>query len=197
MIIVLSNNLTKSVLILIALNSITAFYLFRSLRTIAGAVKSLRSLFSNPGGLITFKLIWFFILIVLNLISMIFYRYPASTTFRFNLSLALSLWLSRMLILFRKPMFISSVLPLNSPWYLVSFLRLVEVIRIFMRPFTLCFRLLANIRAGHILLSLITKIKIVWVLGTLFGLLELMVCVVQAFVFIMLVSVYIEESLSH
>lgn len=93
---------------------------------------------------------------------------------------------------------ISTIVPANSPWYLIAFLRIVEIVRIIVRPITLCFRLLANIRAGHILLALIRKLPInTWILGALFGLLELIVALVQSFVFLMLIRVYYEEAMSH
>jgi len=102
----------------------------------------------------------------------------------------------RVIILLNKPYSVSCVLPRNSPRYLVFFLRVVECIRILIRPITLCFRLLANIRAGHILLSLVCKIRL-WEIGLPLGLLELIVRAVQAFVFLMLIGVYLEEALTH
>jgi len=91
---------------------------------------------------------------------------------------------------------LSFVLPSNAPWYLIPFLSLVEMVRVLVRPLTLCFRLLANITAGHILITLVTKVRI-WEVGLLLAGLELIVSVVQAFVFSMLIRVYIEEAFSH
>jgi F-type H+-transporting ATPase subunit a len=89
-------------------------------------------------------------------------------------------------------------LPLNTPWYLIPFLRVVEMVRIRVRPVTLCFRLLANISAGHILLALVCKLSFgAWLLGVILSLLELVVAVVQSFVFVMLIRVYLQESFSH
>ncbi len=140
----------------------------------------------------------FLSLALLNLISLVAYSYPVTTTLAFNLSAALSLWLASILLFVVKQSYISSLLPTNSPWYLVPFLSLVELIRFTVRPITLCFRLLANISAGHIMLSLMCKLPIgSWILGVSFGLLELMVSLVQAFVFLILITVYIEEALRH
>jgi len=120
-----------------------------------------------------------------------------TTTLGFNLRAALSCWLGGIFIQITKFKSPSSLLPINSPWYLVPFLCLVEFIRILVRPVTLCFRLLANITAGHVLISLICKIPSVWVIGRLFGVLELIVAVVQGFVFSILIRVYLEEALRH
>jgi len=129
---------------------------------------------------------------------MVTYSYPVTTTLGFNLRMALSFWLRRVLIQVISALRISSILPSNSPWYLVSFLSVVELISVAVRPVTLCFRLLANIRAGHILLTLICKMPLgLWLLGRLFGGLELIVAVVQSFVFLILVGVYLEEAMSH
>jgi len=136
---------------------------------------------------------------LLNLLRLVCYRFPVTTTLSFNLAGALSLWLARVLIFFVKPMSASSLLPANTPWYLIPFLSLVEMVSILVRPITLCFRLLANISAGHIILRLMCKIPLLGTLsaGILFGMLELMVSLVQAFVFFILITVYLEESISH
>jgi len=140
----------------------------------------------------------FMLLALLNLLSLVCYSFPITTTLRFNLRMALWFWVSSVVLLLVKMRFCSTVLPVGSPWYLIPFLRLVELVSIGVRPVTLCFRLLANIRAGHILLSLITKIRIgMWLLGALFGLLELIVSLVQGFVFLILSNVYVEEALTH
>jgi len=146
-------------------------------------------------GILLFSL--FLSLGLINLFSIIIYRYPLTTTLGFNFRAALSCWIGGVLIQVIKYKFSSSLLPANSPWYLVPFLCLVEFIRILVRPITLCFRLLANITAGHILIALICKIPIVWTIGRLFGVLELMVSLVQAFVFSILIRVYLEEAFSH
>jgi len=156
------------------------------------------ALFPNLGGFRLFVLRGFLILALSNLLSLVCYRYPLTTTLGFNLSMALSLWLTGILFTLVKGLSLASLLPRNSPWYLIPFLCLVEVVRIVVRPITLCFRLLANIRAGHILLTLICKIRTgLWTLGILFGILELMVSLVQAFVFLILVTVYLEEAFRH
>jgi len=140
----------------------------------------------------------FLVLAILNLTSLVCYSFPITTILRFNLRLALSLWLRRIIFILIKRFVGGVILPANSPWYLAPFLSLVELVSIIVRPITLCFRLLANIRAGHVLLTLICKINFgLWILGVLFGVLELMVSFVQAFVFLMLITVYLEESFRH
>jgi len=138
----------------------------------------------------------FSILIGFNTTSLIVYRFPVSTVIRFSFRLALSCWMGGVLVQSMKRFRVSFALPSNSPWYLVPFLGLVELIRVVVRPLTLCFRLLANITAGHILITLASNISL-WEIGILLAGLEFMVSLVQAFVFSILISVYIEEALRH
>lgn len=134
----------------------------------------------------------------LNLVSIICYSYPVTTTLRFNLGIAARVFLGSIILIWTKLSPRSVLLPANRPWYLVPFLRVVELVRLLVRPVTLCFRLLANLRAGHILLALISKLSQgAWLLGRIFGVLELIVSLVQAFVFFMLCRVYLEEAVRH
>ena len=157
----------------------------------------LRKLFPSTFGLNRLLLRLFLSLRLLNLVSITLYRYPVTTTLGFNLRAALSCWLAGIFLQVSKATFLSAMLPANSPWYLIPFLCLVEVVRVLVRPITLCFRLLANMTAGHVLLALICKMPYFWPLGSIFGVLELAVAVVQAFVFSILISVYLEEAMSH
>jgi len=169
------------------------------LRTLKDLNNFLSLLFPSAGNLSGLLLGSFIGLAFLNLLRLICYSFPVTTTLSFNLAAALALWLARVIIFFVKPSSASSLLPANTPWYLIPFLSLVEIISIIVRPITLCFRLLANMRAGHIILRLICKIPLIGTLsvGVLFGVLELIVSLVQAFVFFILITVYLEESLSH
>lgn len=157
-----------------------------------------KDLFSNANYILLIIFRIFLLLALFNLISLIIYSFPVTTILTNDLRMAFFFWFSRIIIIFFRTRSTGNFLPGNSPWYLSSFLRVVEFIRIIVRPITLRFRLLANIRAGHILLSLICKMPYFsWLLGVLFGLLELMVSIVQSFVFFMLFIVYVEESFTH
>jgi F-type H+-transporting ATPase subunit a len=87
------------------------------------------------------------------------------------------------------------------PWYMYFILTPVEIIGVFMKPFSLMVRLFANITAGHIiLLSLISLIfifeslavsPVVAVFSIFMNVIELLVAFLQAFIFTMLTSMYI------
>ena len=87
------------------------------------------------------------------------------------------------------------------PKWMLVILTLVEIVGIFMKPFSLMVRLFANITAGHIiLLSLVSLIFIfenaalglaVVPFSLFMNVIELIVAFIQAFIFTMLVSTYI------
>jgi F-type H+-transporting ATPase subunit a len=87
------------------------------------------------------------------------------------------------------------------PKWLLVILTPVEIVGIFMKPFSLTVRLFANITAGHIiLLSLVSLIFIfksaalgiaVVPFSLFMSVIEMIVAVVQAYIFTMLVSTYI------
>ncbi len=131
-----------------------------------------------------------------NLISLTFISFPSTTILIYNFTVALRGWLARILYFFINKTSFFVFTPFIAPWYLLFFLCFIEIVRARVRPLTLCFRLIANIRAGHILLSLRVKLPYcLWTLRALFGLLELVVCLVQGYVFTLLLKVYTEEYL--
>ena len=73
---------------------------------------------------------------------------------------------------------------------------IIEIVSLLIRPITLGVRLAANLTAGHLILSLIASLPI----GTSFFsqfplvLLELLVAVVQPFVFCLLTFLYFSEA---
>jgi len=195
-------SLQKSIFLILVITTVIIWMLIIILFKLIG-VRDFKSflnlLFPSAGSLSGLLLGSFIGLAFLNLLRLVCYSFPVTTTLSFNLAAALALWLASVIIFFVKPSSTSSLLPANTPWYLIPFLSLVEIIRIMVRPITLCFRLLANMRAGHIMLRLMCKMPIVGTLsvGVLFGILELIVSLVQAFVFFILITVYLDESLSH
>lgn len=83
----------------------------------------------------------------------------------------------------------------------------IETISLLIRPLALGVRLTANLTAGHLLIGLISSavmalacaMPVVSMLSTLVGgllmLLEVAVGMIQAYVFVLLLSLYLEENL--
>ncbi len=105
--------------------------------------------------------------------------------------------------------FFSLFLPPNVPWWLVLFIIPIEIISFFVRPLTLSVRLFANMMAGHIILKVVVSFAVAaasmgaaWSVLGLFPVLinvglmmfELLVAIIQAYVFAILSCVYLKDS---
>ncbi len=107
--------------------------------------------------------------------------------------------------------YLKSFLPSGTPWWLVWLIYPLEVISHFLRPFTLGVRLYANMYAGHIVLgifgifvvmSLAALGPVTAVVGTLSLVMqiimyafEVFVAFIQAYVFAILTTVYLNGAL--
>ena len=98
------------------------------------------------------------------------------------------------------------LLPEGTPTLLIPVLIIIETISLFIRPLALGVRLTANLTAGHLLIQLIATaafvllplIPTVAILTTillfLLTLLEVAVAIIQAYVFVLLLSLYLQEN---
>ncbi len=98
-----------------------------------------------------------------------------------------------------------NLIPSGLPAWLLPIMIPVEILGMFTKPFALCIRLFANMTAGHVvilsLFGLIFILKQVWVgvvLSVPFALfingIEILVGVLQAYIFTMLTSLFIGMS---
>jgi len=143
----------------------------------------------------------FIIIIYINIIGLLPYLFRPSRHIVITLSLGLPLWILliiRSLKLSTKKT-IGHLLPDRAPLWLNPFLIIIESIRIIVRPLTLSFRLAANITAGHIILCLLSTfsstttiipfISLI-IISTIYTIFELGICLIQAYIFCLLVSLY-------
>ena len=111
--------------------------------------------------------------------------------FAFGIFLFLAPLLSKAVI--NPFLFLSTLVPRGSPMPLGPILVLIETVRLFIRPLTLSLRLVANISAGHIVLGLCSNAsglsRLSYYFYTLF---EFFVCIIQAYIFTLLVRMYCE-----
>lgn len=149
-----------------------------------------------------------FILIILtNLIGLIPYSFSLSRQLIFTLSLGLPIWL-RIIISrfsFNPRASTAHFLPDGAPEWLNPFLVLIETSRVLVRPLTLSFRLAANITAGHIVIGLIRiylsqslcssiiSSTILTSLTSFYILFEVAICLIQAYIFCLLISLYRDD----
>lgn len=105
--------------------------------------------------------------------------------------------------------FFKLFIPTGVPGFLIMFIFLVEIMSYLIRTFSLSIRLFANIMAGHCLLYVFSSfifyffnmniflgsLSILFIYLFLF-VLELGVCFLQAYVFVILLCIYINDSLN-
>lgn len=148
------------------------------------------------------SLSYFILIIFNNTLGLIPYIFTASRHITFTL--ALSITLSTALRLYANIHNISNILihliPQGTPYILIPFIVLIETIRNSIQPWTLSIRLTANIIAGHLILLLINKAFITasyFIFPLLIPryislvILEIAVSIIQAYVFTVLVTLYI------
>nr|BAF44049.1 ATPase subunit 6 [Varanus niloticus] len=147
-------------------------------------------------------------LTVTNLSGLLPYTFTPTTQLSLNMALAAPMWLATVLTgLKNQPTTsLGHLLPEGTPTPLIPTLILIETISLLIRPLALGVRLTANLVAGHLLIQLISlailttssTFPTVALLSSLtlllLTLLELAVALIQAFVFTLLLSLYLQEN---
>lgn len=145
----------------------------------------------------------FIFILFSNLWGLFPYVFTVSRHLIFTIYLAFPLWLRliifRILNKFNK--FITHLVPLGSPILLSSFIVIIETVRNLIRPITLSVRLIANIIRGHLLIHLLSSLSLIRNLMLFLSIpiiisliiLETAVAIIQRFVFVTLISLYINE----
>nr|BBU26129.1 ATPase subunit 6 [Neoclinus bryope] len=147
-------------------------------------------------------------LITLNMLGLLPYTFTPTTQLSLNMALATPLWLATVIIGMRnQPTHaLGHLLPEGTPAPLIPVLIIIETISLFIRPLALGVRLTANLTAGHLLIQLIATAafvmlsvfpSLVLVISTLLfllTLLEVAVAMIQAYVFVLLLSLYLQEN---
>nr|NP_443572.1 ATP synthase F0 subunit 6 [Rondeletia loricata]BAB70266.1 ATPase subunit 6 [Rondeletia loricata] len=147
-------------------------------------------------------------LITLNMLGLLPYTFTPTTQLSLNMGLAVPLWLATVIIGMRnQPTHaLGHLLPEGTPTPLIPILIIIETISLFIRPLALGVRLTANLTAGHLLIQLIATAAFVLLplmptvailtatLLFLLTLLEIAVAMIQAYVFVLLLSLYLQEN---
>nr|YP_009477652.1 ATPase subunit 6 [Occidentarius platypogon]AAT91101.1 ATP synthase subunit 6 [Occidentarius platypogon]ABO38925.1 ATPase subunit 6 [Occidentarius platypogon]AVM85787.1 ATPase subunit 6 [Occidentarius platypogon] len=164
----------------------------------------------NPGGhkwaMILTSLMIF--ILTLNMLGLLPYTFTPTTQLSLNMGLAVPLWLATIIIGMRNQptAALGHLLPEGTPTLLIPVLIIIETISLFIRPLALGVRLTANLTAGHLLIQLISTATITLmplmttvatftaILLVLLTLLEIAVAFIQAYVFVLLLSLYLQEN---
>ena len=143
----------------------------------------------------------FYFILVLNFIRLVPFSFPVSALVCVSLFFAFLRWLGNyiFILLLNFKSNVAHFLPVGSPGFLVVILVWIEFISWLARPISLGVRLVANITAGHLLIHLMSSgvyfSTWVFVVFFIFILLEIVVAVVQAYVYSLLLSLYVNEGL--
>nr|YP_004564277.1 ATP synthase F0 subunit 6 [Pipa carvalhoi]ADM35688.1 ATP synthase F0 subunit 6 [Pipa carvalhoi] len=148
------------------------------------------------------------LLMTVNLLGLLPYTFTPTTQLSMNMGLAVPLWLATVVVGLRNQPTIAlgHLLPEGTPTPLIPVLIIIETISLFIRPLALGVRLTANLTAGHLLIQLIataafvllplmpTVSAVTSVVLFLLTLLEIAVAMIQAYVFVLLLSLYLQEN---
>ncbi len=165
----------------------------------------------NISGYAYFPIIFslFLFILISNIVGMFLYSFTLTSHVTVAFTLSFSFFISIILIgiLIQKKEFINTFIPSGAPKILKPFLIGIEIISYFSRPFSLGIRLFANLMAGHTLLAilanftfLISKKNIIITLLPYFLIvaivgLEAMIAMLQAYVFTVLICIYLNDSI--
>nr|YP_009058687.1 ATP synthase F0 subunit 6 [Sitta carolinensis]AIM46904.1 ATP synthase F0 subunit 6 [Sitta carolinensis] len=148
-------------------------------------------------------------LLLTNLLGLLPYTFTPTTQLSMNLALAFPLWLATLLTGLRNQpsLSLAHLLPEGTPTPLIPVLVLIETTSLLIRPLALGVRLTANLTAGHLLIQLISTATMV-LFSTmptvslltipilfLLTILEVAVAMIQAYVFVLLLSLYLQENI--
>nr|YP_010343462.1 ATP synthase F0 subunit 6 [Diglossa brunneiventris]UNZ86794.1 ATP synthase F0 subunit 6 [Diglossa brunneiventris] len=148
-------------------------------------------------------------LLLINLLGLLPYTFTPTTQLSMNLALAFPLWLATLLTGLRNQpsASLAHLLPEGTPTPLIPALILIETTSLLIRPLALGVRLTANLTAGHLLIQLISTattalfstmpmISLLTLLVLfLLTILEVAVAMIQAYVFVLLLSLYLQENI--
>nr|ACY56427.1 ATPase subunit 6 [Equus caballus]ACY56471.1 ATPase subunit 6 [Equus caballus]ADD71392.1 ATP synthase F0 subunit 6 [Equus caballus]AEO87351.1 ATP synthase F0 subunit 6 [Equus caballus]AFA36713.1 ATP synthase F0 subunit 6 [Equus caballus] len=143
-----------------------------------------------------------------NLLGLLPHSFTPTTQLSMNLGMAIPLWAGTVFMGFRHKTkaALAHFLPQGTPIFLIPMLVIIETISLFIQPVALAVRLTANITAGHLLMHLIggatlalmsispSTALITFIVLILLTILEFAVAMIQAYVFTLLVSLYLHDN---
>jgi len=161
----------------------------------------------NPNsvpGILLIPISLFLLIALNNALGLLPYVFTASSHLTFTIALALPFWLGHIIMAWTHTiqLTLAHLVPLGTPGPLMPFIVFIELISNIIRPLTLSVRLAANMVAGHLLLRLLggQAPSLTWslILALFSGLillavLECAVRLIQAYVFRVLSTLYLNE----
>lgn len=152
-------------------------------------------------------LILFYMILFLNLLGLTPFAFTCTSQICYTFTLGFSMFIGVVIVglVAQKADFVKQFIPATTG-PIVPLLIVIEIFSYCIRPFSLSIRLFANMLAGHTLLNILSGflmnlLKVDVILGLLMGLPVIAICVLelgiaflQAYVFVVLISIYLKES---
>nr|YP_010564823.1 ATP synthase F0 subunit 6 [Pycnogonum diceros]UZA61226.1 ATP synthase F0 subunit 6 [Pycnogonum diceros] len=145
-------------------------------------------------------------ILINNIFGLLPYIFTSTTHLVITMLMSMMMWISITMIMWTKNIkkTMTHMIPENTPMFLSPFMAIIELISSMIRPITLSVRLTANMMAGHMIINLISStcekmsdmkiIMITTMVQSMVMLLEIMVALIQAYVFTTLTLLYINET---
>ena len=195
---------------IVSLGIISCFFIsFFSVSTRFSSLKSLvlDALFSSVGSLVAKGLLvyLFFVFLVVNLAGNVPLNLIPTMFYSSTLSVSLLFWVPLIVCVCYSDFkaFIAHMLPYGSPLGLMLFLPLIEIFSQLIRPMTLIIRLRTNLSSGHIMMYMFSYFTLlspvlapfIYVVLMCLFVLELCISALQAYIFVSLLALYVNETL--
>ena len=159
-------------------------------------------------GYFPLKLTLFLFILLSNLLGMTLYSFTITSHAVITFSLGFVFFIGIVIvgIMIQKIKFLNTFVPSGSPAILLPFMIVIEFISYLSRPFSLAIRLFANMMSGHTLLAILANFTFVIskkniIIGAIPFLLivgiiglEAMIAGLQAYVFTVLLAIYLNDS---
>jgi len=162
---------------------------------------------------ISFVFFLFLTLLFLNIAGLFPFTFTVTSSFVVTLFFSLTVFLAANIMgLFHNGFYLlSNFLPTGTPLFIAPLLILIEIISYFSRIFSLSIRLFANMLSGHGLLKILIGFSFAafktlefwfflgflpWLVVTVVLVLEVAIAFLQAYVFIILTAIYINDAIN-
>nr|ACY09429.1 ATP synthase F0 subunit 6 [Phanerotoma flava] len=153
---------------------------------------------------IIFMMSLFLYIMYNNFMGLFPYIFTCTSHLVFSVLFSMSMWLSLMFFGWMKNtnFMFTHLVPYGTPFSLMFFMVLIELVSNLIRPLTLSIRLVANMIAGHLLLTLLgnfmVKLMNIYFLMLIFQImlliLEFMVSIILSYVFVILMILYLKDT---
>nr|WOW99156.1 ATP synthase F0 subunit 6 [Tropiduchidae sp. 2 WQW-2023a] len=152
--------------------------------------------------ILIFSLSTFIIILTNNFMGLLPYNFTSPSHISWTMSLAIPMWMSIIIYSWMKftNIMFAHLLPSGTPKMIMPMMIIIETTGIIIRPISLSVRLMANMIAGHLLMTLtgsnnsIEIISLTMPIQMILMTFESAISIIQAYVFATLINLYSSET---